>query len=855
MGDYILNKLNEMENRCNNFYPNAKCFFTTMKRDYIILFFLAILWDKYFDKCSSDERRDVVQKVFGKKPALGDFVTAAEICASHCENKSEKKALIDFLEETRQIIIFNRNQEGHKNLLDDSQKEELINNWVRDIGKRNFYFFPIKDEKMDYEYSFLIPHKRVNERNVKCACIDEKGNENAIWHRVDDFKEMQTIGSEEELLYYSVRDKEENETVYRLSPFIHYHGTKIEPIFTLYSSCVARTCHLKTEARSLFDNQIADSSAKNILAYATCSHVFQMNNFFKKSDSGDLGGSELFYHSDFCNVKINKSSYAEFQLAASNSYKYTEAIVKEECKKVYDFCKSPYKQLFVIAGAGGLGKTALLLNLVQKIMGGTLSGASYDKVIFLSAKKSYLIFSEDKKKLQLLESDCDIRDFSELKHKLAWYISEEKPQLEEKVDEYIIEVLDSQKQSILLMVDDLDSLSQKDQDEILNFISNNISPEKMKTIITTRNINRVGMNGVTLDSLDEKKCVEFVRWFVDNYVPDMKVQFDSYLHDEKYKKSLVRISRGIPIFIEKWVDMNKFGKGYIEIGEQKVFTQRDCIRYLYNTTVSSLDTKSMQLIFIMNKMSKISGLKEFEMDFLFFISSVEMEDELEYSLKNLIDTRLIHSKGNGRYALFDFEYDYIPLDDFGYYETPVYQTLFLKFKNNISTGQINHNNIEIILQSLEENKILDESAGILLDKLCSRMGKKYCNANQAERSKKLQEEKDYIAEDGQSVAFLLGDWNPDRFDSSMLQNVLERINSIDGKEDARYKVFEMAVNACIKQMETLLVNYEGTIDDYQEMIGLWKVIREVSIGKNAEYVKELKKKFKEIFDEAFEDVL
>lgn len=840
MGDYALNKLINKENSYRIFYQNMQYFFTKMKRDYVILLFLAIMWDKYFDKCTPGEKADILQGIYGKKPALGDFVAAAQMCAKYCPDKKERTELYAFFNETRTSLVFNRNQEDHKHSLEDKENTELINNWLKK-AEDTFHFFSTKDN--GYKYYFLIPQDY--EPDVFCARIDENGKVEPIYKKREVFK-GRTAESKDKLLYYCIQDPNGKEEVYRLSPFIHYFGREVDGIFTMYSSCIARTHSLETEARTLFDDQISDTSEKNILSSKICRHTFEIKDFLQPCND------RFFYISSFCNTRINKSSYAQFQNAVNNSYKYNESVVQTECKKVYSFCKSPYNQIYMIAGAGGLGKTALLLNVVQKIMGANLSGVKYDKVIFLSAKKQYLVLSEDRKSLELAEKNCDFSDFEGLKYKLALYISETEPDEDVDLDTYIVQELEAQRQSILLMLDDLDSLGKDGQDQIMEFLAK-ISPMRLKTIITTRSVDRVGNSGLILERLDEAKCADFLRWFVENNIPNMTVQFEDYLKSDEYKKSLAAVSQGIPILIEKWAEMSKYGEQYIEIGKRKVFTKRDSIRYLYNTTINNLDEKSMQLIYVMSKINKLTKQKDFDQDFLYFVSSVENMSELEVSLKRLIDTCLLMGKGNGRYELFDFEYDYVKLSDYGYYQTPFYQEVFPKFTYE-NTGYVSRNTIDLFLDGLEKLDVMDKGSTILLDKLTGEKGMSCCNMLQFKRIQALLEAKDTVEEEEQMIALLLGDWNKECFEPAKMKKVFRKLEEDSENAEVKLKVFEMLINACLRKMESILANDEDPAKEFKTMYDFWNLLQSFKLSEKTTEVKELKAEFRETFEETFEDV-
>ncbi len=838
MSDYVLNRLMNKELCYQTFYNHMQYFFVEMKRDFIIQLFLAVMWEKYFDKCTAAEKADILQTIFGKKPSLGDFVAAARLCAKYCPDKKEREKLNAFFQETSKVI-FTRNQADHKLLLENQKIAGVINEWIAATEEKFHYF---SSKKNGYTYSFLIPQEEAEE--VLCARINENGIVDSTYCRKAQFKGNVVHAK---MLYYHIKDPNGREEIYRLSPFIHYFGREVDGIFTLYSCSVGRTHCLETEARSIFDDQINDSSDKNILSSKICRHVFEIKDFLQPSDD------RLFYISAFCNTKINKSSYVQFQAAVDNSYKYNESIVKTECRKVYDFCKSKYEQIYTIAGPGGLGKTALLLNVVQKILRADMPGVKYDKVIFLSAKNQFLTLTDDKKNLELSIRDCDIRDLASLKYKMALYLAECEPDEGCDLDDFIRRTMAGQMQrSVLLMLDDLDSLGSEVQDDVLRFLKC-FSPTQLKTIITTRSVDRVGNAGLVLERLDEEKCEEFVRWFVKTYIPNMENQFEAQLREEEYRKTLAAVSGGIPIFIEKWIEMSKFGEHYLEIGKRKVFTQRDCIRYLYNTTLNNLDRTSMQLVYLMKEICRCTGQREFNQDFLYFVCSAETEEELRVCLKRLIDMCLIMSRGSGQYELFDFDYEWIALKDYGYYQTPVYQVMLPKLRA-ISTSFINPNTMDVLIESLKACDFSEKGSNLILDKLHSQIGSKYCNVNQSRELESLRREKDSEGTKEQMSAVMLGDWTPGVYEPERMLAVFQKMEEMEGQQEAKTETFERIVECCLNKMDSIFDDEDGLKREYDNMMKLWGMIRGFLSQEKIEALEERKASFKEVLDETFEDI-
>lgn len=147
----------------------------------------------------------------------------------------------------------------------------------------------------------------------------------------------------------------------------------------------------------------------------------------------------------------------------------------KDSKKILDAIFNPRLNCMAIVGPGGLGKTALLLDVLDTVCSDTKSAAIFDGVVFITLKTERLTAKG-------LEEISSSRTISELKRQIskevAVLFSENEPDdFEEAINRFSAK-------KILLCVDNLETLLSEDQDSFSRL--NNALPAAWKVIVTSR---------------------------------------------------------------------------------------------------------------------------------------------------------------------------------------------------------------------------------------------------------------------------------------------------------------------------------------------------------------------------------
>ncbi len=828
MRDFILDKLKKKRSIYESISnEEMRDFMVLMKREYLIRLMLAVLWDACYGKCSSNEKSKIVKLLFDKKPSLGDFVSAMR---SLCQYSPERRLYEKICDNTCKQPIYNRNQDAHKISAQNDQMIHVIDKWVEGIAAEGCHLFSDSDTDNAYDYLFMIPLRETSGGRVQCICFGMDGNYTTPIMEGRLFKKGMR-----QLYYYVENRATEEKEVYKLSPFIHYFEDPVNGIFTLYNSTISKANNkLVLEARSLFDERLNDKSEDVILSERSCRLTFE-------ADFPMTHMSENFYISAFNNIMVNKSSYHMFEEVANNKYRYFESIVQDYCSVVYRFCTDRKSQPFlVIAGGGGLGKTALLLNVIQKIMGNELKRAEYDLIIFLSAKQNYL---EDRttKTLQMIQTDDnDIVDFDSFKRKLWKYVfdlsDEEMAERYKKIEGAEAKDIIGQKKSVLLMVDDLDMLVPEEQEKICEFVKS-IPASKMKSIIATRNVNTNGEK-IEMQRLDQERCVKFAKWLIENgWEKEGRFWLDR-LEEEKYQKSVSTLSRGIPVFVQKWVRMLVENVNLLNV--DNIFTERDCIKYLYYTVKNQLKPKEAQLIYLIKETCRLCKTRVYEPFFLYVFCSAETQEEMNQCLRSLISFQLIQDNGNSTYSPFDFDYTCIDIRDEGYYGSEIYRLIFESMEKNPDIWRNRVEYLNEIIRCLDMLSQYDSPAALLLDKLCSDYGIMYCSVPQSRKLMELRNAREAVSDTDAELAYILGGWDGRTYDIGLMDQILDRISQDSYREESLEKALGMIVDCCEKQANEA----ENTADDAYKQIREFARMRErmYKIKDSSEKIKESKKR-------------
>lgn len=863
MSDYILGKLIKSQQMYSDFGDvQHRRFFALMRREYMVRFILAIMYDTYYSRCQIDEKAEITQMLFStsRKPSLGVFKDAIQKLAMYAPTAAEKKKLKNVVTALSYNVIYNRNGEDHLLTADIDQVIEIIETWIKLVDDCGFSFYPSEVNKSGTEYDFLIPIKLVDGNSYRCACFKE-GSEMALpvtvnkslFHSI--CKRRVITGK----LFYRVMESNGNISIYQLSPFIHYYDDPLRGIFTIYSHTLERSYRIKISARSIFDEQTGNSVDNDLLSGKICHCEIENDGFVDSSDNGN------FFRSDYC--EVNKSSYESFQRVTQGEFSYDEKIVNDKWKQLMSFCKNNNSPNCIIMGNGGIGKTAMLLCLVHKYMSGKMKN-SIQRIIFLSAKKNSLE-QDEKYNLSPVDVTGDITCFMDFRCRFFQYslnLSSEEASnmkiLENTLEEKeMLAQIEEDGRRLLLLLDDFDSLPPDEADKIYHFTLL-LPPEKVKTIITTRDTNMVGAERIELTVFNKEQSCEFALWLFET--KQMLGTWESRMKMPEYIEGLWQQTQGYPIFIMAWVEKACAGMPVsINTGRQ-IYSTKDCIEYLYGSILVHLKPEVHAVLFLAIKYIMCSKERVIDENILYYLSPVETREEMSEYLRQLIAYRLLRRNRikPEKLELHDFDYNDIPITlaekykiymEDGFFSKSIFKSL----EENAQEWGDPHTDLNRIISYIRDKESLSWPESLFLRKLCDDVrGKKrphLLSLNEMAEIEKMVEHRKRKVWEREDFENYIEGYRTDEYDAEKVMHILNKISN--DRSSVHYKraltmimrMCELTLNDVTDKSEEEIVNLERTFpeifskvkelkdDKDLDMANLWKRLRQAWYIFNNEY--------------------
>lgn len=456
---------------------------------------------------------------------------------------------------------------------------------------------------------YLIPCSERNEQGVLQAyCLGPK-------QIPEDSISIRVLGWErpEEKLFYRIIDMNTGDvTQYCLSPFISYGALESfydEPNFwayqhiqnASYSGSSFKLCYTKMQPNireNTLDRLSQTGESFEIGAdFEERVASFRLSDMFLHANSLCEKNRDIWYQSHYSNrVRINISAYPGFDDIIQNKYLYCEDICVIK-KDVLDFCKDLNQQMLYVCGNGGVGKTALLLSILNQF-NSRFEINPYTKkpvygfthLMFFSAK--HLFYSIEREKAQTTEGNADIQSYSELLEKLSVLLDVPLgvPFDEEKQEVLLLERLKHYpEERFLMVIDDLDSLPLPEQRKVENFVCKN-DARVVKTILTTRFLMDESKFCMRIRELDDAQSLCYARWVLQS---GYHKNWNEWTRASKAIQLINRGGNGNPLRIKAliaWIE-----KG-LEFNLDVPATKMEMDAYFFNTVQNILNDAQKQML-------------------------------------------------------------------------------------------------------------------------------------------------------------------------------------------------------------------------------------------------------------------
>ena len=211
---------------------------------------------------------------------------------------------------------------------------------------------------------------------------------------------------------------------------------------------------------------------------------------------------------------------------------------ERELKDLHAFWQDPYRRVASIVGAGGVGKTALLDEMVNMLLRSGLDATKRpdpEVLIYLTAKDNYL------QGMPVAPQALRFNTLHEIYTAAIETITGEQETGGDMMELRNTVFSFAKEMRILFALDNLESLSDGDMEDVGIFLDD--LPPPSKAIITTRDNRRLGMP-ITLSGLPHGDAIELLmRMFADADIELTK-------SEEKVLDRIVEATGGVPLYLK-----------------------------------------------------------------------------------------------------------------------------------------------------------------------------------------------------------------------------------------------------------------------------------------------------------------
>jgi hypothetical protein len=221
---------------------------------------------------------------------------------------------------------------------------------------------------------------------------------------------------------------------------------------------------------------------------------------------------------------------------------------KQQISEIMDQIVEIPNQNGIVYGPGGVGKTALLIELSRKLYDTeSVSLGYFQNIIWVSAKPNYYDPSLDRvdplqPQFQSLDNVlAAILDFYDIEDASSYQLEEKKY--------LVLELLRDEK--TLLVLDNFESVAKSGQEDIMWFFGVETKralrdkPEHFKVLITSREIVPSGFHQFRLKGLDKRESKQLMERLYEPYARSAKAQ-----RTEEETDAIYEATKGIPLIIK-----------------------------------------------------------------------------------------------------------------------------------------------------------------------------------------------------------------------------------------------------------------------------------------------------------------